>query len=673
MKSLWNPSDAARCAADPLALRVYSSRLLGQAPSLVLHGGGNTSVKALAHDLFGDAEEVLYVKGSGWDLASIEAAGFAPVRLGVLQRMAGLERLSDAEMVRAQRAAMTDPAAPNPSVEAILHAIIPFKFVDHTHADAVVTVTNTPSGEQRIREIYGDRVLIIPYVMPGFILARKIFELTQGIDWSRFEGMILLNHGLFSFADDPRESYERMIRLVSEAEGYLQRQGVWPASCVKEGPSPSARDAISSRDGISGEEPELHLARIRRAVSQVLGTAVVCQWARDDLSLAFSARPDVAEIAIRGPLTPDHVIRTKPIPVILREDAEASIQGYAAAYRDYFARNDDGRLKCLNPAPCWGVWPGRGVVSFDSSRKGAAIVADIVAHTLPAICAAEGLGGWRALPERDLFEMEYWELEQAKLGKGKAPLPLQGRIALVTGAASGIGKACVEELLAQGAVVTALDLNPAIATLFGKPEVLGLVCDVTDAGQLCQAVAETVRRFGGLDILVSNAGAFFAAETIAEMSHTTWQTSLAVNLTSHQQLLQAAAPYLQLGIQPAVVMIASKNVPAPGPGAAAYSVAKAGQTQLARVAALEMAKYGVRVNVLHPDAVFDTGIWSDEMLATRAAHYGISVEQYKRKNLLRSEIRSKDVAALAAALAGPLFAHTTGAQVPIDGGNERVI
>ncbi len=665
MKSLWSPEEAARCGGDPLALRVYTSRLLGREPSLVLHGGGNTSVKGAAYDLFGDAEDVLYVKGSGWDLATIEAAGFAPVRLGVLQRMATLEHLTDAAMVRGQRAAMTDPAAPNPSVEAILHAVIPFKFVDHTHADAVVTVTNTPGGEARIREIYGDRVLVIPYVMPGFILARKIFELTQGIDWSRYEGMVLLNHGIFSFADDAQESYERMIRLVTEAEQYLARQGVWPAACGQD----SDRSAGRAGEGAAA----LRLAQIRRAVSRVRGGAVVCHWARDALSVAFAARPDVAAIATRGPLTPDHVIRTKPIPVVLGDDPEASVQAYADAYRDYFTRNDDGRLTCLNPAPCWGVWPGEGVIGFDRSLKGAAIIADIVAHTLPAICAAEHLGGWRALPERDLFEMEYWELEQAKLGKAKAGLPLQGRVALVTGAASGIGKACVEELLAQGAVVTALDLNPAITTLFGKAEVLGQVCDVTDAAQLRAAVEATVCRFGGLDILVSNAGAFFAAETIAEMSLATWQTSLAVNLTSHQQLLQAAAPYLQVGIEPAVVMIASKNVPAPGPGAAAYSVAKAGQTQLARVAALEMAKYGVRVNVLHPDAVFDTGIWSEEMLATRAAHYGVTVEQYKRKNLLRTEIRSRDVAALAAAMAGPLFAHTTGAQLPIDGGNERVI
>jgi NAD(P)-dependent dehydrogenase (short-subunit alcohol dehydrogenase family) len=283
------------------------------------------------------------------------------------------------------------------------------------------------------------------------------------------------------------------------------------------------------------------------------------------------------------------------------------------------------------------------------------------------------MGGWNALPEKDIFELEYWELEQAKLGKAKSVPPLQGRVALVTGAASGIGLACVEELHAQGAAVVALDLNPAVQEQFPQKDILGLACDITEDEQIKQAVAETVRHFGGLDILISNAGAFFASETIDEMADQSWDSSLAINLTSHQRLLKACAPYLKLGFDPAVVMIASKNVPAPGPGAAAYSVAKAGQTQLARVAALELGGSGVRVNTLHPDAVFDTAIWTPEVLANRAEHYGMTVEQYKTKNVLKTEVRSRDVAALACAMAGPLFSRTTGAQVPIDGGNDRVI
>ncbi|MEK7254875.1 MAG: class II aldolase/adducin family protein, partial [Bacteroidota bacterium] len=230
MLNRWNVAEATQLNSNLLQLRVYTSRLLGAEGDLVLHGGGNTSVKITETNLFGEPEELLYVKGSGWDLATIEAEGFAPVRLDVLKKMATLPSLTDSEMVRLQRSAMTNPNAPTPSVEAVLHAIIPFTFVDHTHADAVVTITNSPGGEQRIREIYGERMLIVPYVMPGFILAKAIFEQTKGVDWSQVEGMILMNHGVFTFDNDARASYEKMIDIVTKAEAYLVKNGAAAAT-----------------------------------------------------------------------------------------------------------------------------------------------------------------------------------------------------------------------------------------------------------------------------------------------------------------------------------------------------------------------------------------------------------------------------------------------------------
>lgn len=655
MQNLWNQDQASKYNNDVLALRVYTSRLLGQEENLVLHGGGNTSVKTEITNLFGEQEQVLYVKGSGWDLATIEKAGFAPVKLNVLQKMAALESLSDSDMVNNQRAAMLDPNAPNPSVEAILHAIIPYKYVDHTHADAVVTITNTPNGKELIETIYGNKVLIIPYIMPGFVLAKKVYELTQNLNWSKLDGMILMNHGVFTFSDDAEESYTKMIDLVSTAENYLADHQVKIVETTKVQPN------------------LLELAKIRKKVAEIQGNAIVARWNYDDLSVNFANLSNVAEIAIRGPLTPDHVIRTKLAPAILNQAINDNIDNYVKDYRAYFARNDNGNLTCLNPAPCWAVWQQYGCISFGKTVKEANIIADIKAHTINAIQIAENLNQWQALPEKDIFEVEYWELEQAKLKKNKTSLPLQGKIALVTGAASGIGYACVKELLAQGAVVAALDLNSEITELFQTDSVLSLVCDVTDEQQLQNAVDNTVAKFGGLDILISNAGAFFANETIENMSAKNWNTSLNINLTSHQRLLQICTPYLSLGIDPAVVMIASKNVPAPGPGAGAYSVAKAGQTQLARVAALELASKGIRVNTIHPNAVFDTALWTDEILSKRAKHYGISVEEYKQNNLLKVEVQSKDVAILACSMAGDIFSKTTGAQVAIDGGNERVI
>ena len=660
MHSLWNDAEARACGEDALKLRVYTSRLLGREPSLVLHGGGNTSVKAEARNLFGDAESVLYVKGSGWDLATIEAEGFAPVRLDVLQRMAALPGFSDPEMVRAQRAAMTDPYAPNPSVEAILHAIIPFKYVDHTHADAVVTLTNTPDGEARIRALYGERVLVVPYVMPGFVLAKKIWEMTIDIDWSQLDGMVLMNHGMFSFADDARDSYERMISLVSRAEEALAAEGATVVRAKDETSTPQADELLA-------------LSELRRAVSGARGTPVVVNWNRSAEARGFSARDDVADIASRGPLTPDHVIRTKRVPLLVCEGAEADTARYADEYRAYFKRNATPDLTCLDPAPRWAVWPGQGTLAFGASVKEAGIIADISRHTAAAIQRAECLGGWCALPERDIFAVEYWDLEQAKLRKAARPAEFAGKVALVTGAASGIGRACADTLHARGAAVVALDIEPSVTEHFNAADRLGIVCDITDSAAMQAAVTQTVARFGGLDVVVSNAGNFPANLCIEDMDAGVWERSLRLNLTAHQRLLQYCIPYLQRGLQSAVVLMASKNVLAPGPGAAAYSVAKAGLTQLGRVAALELAPQGIRVNMLHPDAVFDTGIWTEEVIASRARHYGMTVQAYKTKNLLKVEITSADVADMVCALAGPLFAKTTGEQVSIDGGNDRVI
>ena len=656
MISLWNDNEAKRFSDNPLKLRAYTSRLLGNESGLVLHGGGNTSVKAKIKNFFGDTEEVLYIKGSGWDLKTIQTSGFAPVKLKVLKRMAELDRLSDTDMILLQKTAMTDPLAPNPSVEALLHAIIPFKYVDHTHADAVVTITNNEKGERLIRKIYKNRVLIVPYVMSGFILAKKVYEMTRNINWHEVEGIILMNHGIFTFSDNAKASYEQMIHLVSLAENYLQASGAF--------------DSVAKAE--AGEDL-FTLAGIRKQVSLAKGSAMIATLDNRPEACGFADLANVESIATRGPLTPDHVIRTKQIPVIIKKDIEKEINGFCSAYENYFQRNTDGHLSCLDPAPRWGVWPQHGIISFGQSVKQANIVSDIAFHTIRAIQWGESLSGWKALPEKDIFDMEYWDLQQAKLRKEDTTRILQGKIALVTGAASGIGLACAKALHENGAAVVGLDLNPAITRIFNHPDLVGLTCDISDDQVVKEAIEFTVRSFGGLDILINNAGIFTKSQSIEDMDAETWNRSMEINLSSHQRLLKICIPYLKQGVDPAVIFIASKNVPAPGPGASAYSVAKAGLTQLARVAALELAADGIRVNIIHPDAVFDTGIWTQEVLNERAKHYGLTVEEYKTKNLLKTEVTSKDVAALVCCMAGPAFAKTTGAQVPIDGGNERVI
>ncbi len=656
MRNRWNDQEAAGIDSL-LRMRVYTSRLLGQEEDLVLHGGGNTSVKLKEKNIFGEEEEILYVKGSGWDLGSIEEAGFAPVRLQALQKMAALPGMTDLEMVKQQRMAMTNPSAPNPSVEAILHAIIPFQFVDHTHADAVVTISNTHGGKERLQSLYGSNVLILPYVMPGFVLAKQVYEIAETLNWEKTEAIILLQHGVFTFAHDAKSSYEKMIEIVSRAENYLSEVSAAPPVT----------------DHQSEEADLLQIARFRKKISSLRGQPVLLQTDCSTEAVRFSMAANVADITMRGPLTPDHIIRTKQKPMVGDEDLESALNDYAVQYQEYFLRNTNGSLQCLDKAPRWAIWRRRAILSMDNSISSVHAIQDIYRHTISAISKAEAMGGWTALPEKDLFDVEYWSLEQEKLKKSGAVKPMQGKVAFVTGAAGGIGKACVEKLLAEGAVVAALDVNPLIKNIFSSKNVLPLLADVTDRKQLNDGVQQAVKNFGGIDMLVSNAGLFPASAFIAHLPHEDWNNSLSVNLSSHYQLLQCCLPYLECGIEPAIVIIGSKNVAAPGPGAGAYSVAKAGLNQLGRVAALELGAKGVRVNMLHPNAVFDTGIWSKETLENRASHYGLTVEEYKTSNILKTEVTSSDVAALAITMLGSVFSKTTGAQVPVDGGNDRVI
>jgi rhamnose utilization protein RhaD (predicted bifunctional aldolase and dehydrogenase)/NAD(P)-dependent dehydrogenase (short-subunit alcohol dehydrogenase family) len=657
MQNLWRDAEAESFQGE-LGKRVYTSRLLGQDKSLVLHGGGNTSVKLGERNRFGDDEAILHVKGSGWDLEFIEPAGFAPVRLDHVLKLATLERLTDPDMVNELVTHMTRASAPTPSVETILHGCLPFRFVDHTHADAVLAITNTPGGEARVRALYGDDVIVIPYLMPGFDLAQAVAREFKRQATPRTIGMVLMKHGVFSFGATARESYDRMIDLVDRAERYLDSQRAWK---VVTGPA-AARPEI---EGVA-------LAELRRRICGAAGFPLVMRVRSTAQTFAFARHPEVARLSQHGPATPDHVIRTKRVPM-LGED----VDGFAAAYREYFARhepNAKARKVMLDPAPRLVIDPRFGLASLGRTAKDARVVEELYEHTIDVILRADALERYEALPAQDIFDVEYWDLEQNKLKKGGAPPPFVGEVAWVTGAASGIGKAVVDSLLARGAAVVGLDVNTAVESLHRRDDYLGLRCDVSDEAAIAAALERTAHAFGGLDLLVLNAGIFAAGRSIKDLPQDEWRKVMSINLDANLALLRACHPFLKRAPRGGrVVVVGSKNVPAPGPGAAAYSASKAALTQLARIAALEWGAEGIRINTLHPNAVFDTGIWTEDVLAERAKRYGMTVAQYKTNNVLRTEVTSRDVAELAAEMCGPLFAKTTGAQVPVDGGNERVI
>ncbi len=659
--SRWDPAEAPS-AEDPLGQCVYASRLLGGDPALVLAGGGNSSVKLIERDVHGDTVEVLRVKGSGWDMGSIERAGFAPLRLEPVARLAELEQLHDSQMANELKAASLDVSAPAPSVESILHAILPHRFVFHTHADALVALTDTSDGSEIVRQVYGDEAVIVPYVMPGFDLARRCAEIFPTESTSETIAMVLLNHGLFTFSDDAREAYEHHVELVGRAFAHVQEAlGRCPEPDREPVPLPDGSEALRA------------VADLRRDVSAAAGDPMIICSCTDDASRRFAARSDLAQVSQQGTATPDHVLRTKRLPLLGRD-----VGSYVTRYREYVERNQsrlgERDLVPVDPAPRVVIDPDLGVLAAGRRVKDAQMTAEVYAHTVWVIEAAGSLGGYRSISEADLFDVEYWELEQAKLARQPAPAELTGQVSLVTGAASGIGRACALELLDRGAAVVGVDLSDDVCSVADRPEFLGIRGDVTDADVLSGALGETIRSFGGLDMLVVNAGVFPEPAPLVELEPGHWESTMRVNASAAATLLGLAHPYLARGPRGgSVVVVGSKNVPAPGKGAAAYSASKAALTQLARVAALEWGSDSIRVNVVHPDAVFDTALWTDELISDRADAYGLGVDEYKRRNALGTEVRSGVVAALVADLCGPGFAATTGAQIPVDGGNERVI
>lgn len=636
-----------------LAALVEASRALGADPSLVLAGGGNSSVKSTLTDITGRDVPVLYIKGSGHDLATITAAGFAPLRLEAVQRLLPPVVVPDDRLLNELRCALLDASAPDPSVETLLHALLPDPAVLHSHSDAVLTLGNSVDGAARVRDALGDACVVVDYAMPGPDLVAACHRAWQERRGDEV-GIVVLGHGLFTVGATPAEALARHLEVVAAAAAAL---GAAPA------PRPAAPPATAT---------PAELAAFRGRLCRLAGQALVVRRDPSDAVRAFIADPDLLAASQAGPLTPDHATWTKPTPLVGRD-----LDGFADAYRTYVEANRHRRgadLYPLDPAPRVVLDPAFGLLSAGRTPAEASAVGEVYRHTMTAIERATALGGYRPASPAHVFDLEYWHFQQQKLARTARDGDLTGQVALVTGAASGIGRGCAAQLLEAGACVVGWDLSPAVAGTFDDPRYLGLQLDVTGPAAVAEALARQVDAFGGLDMLVVAAGIFPTSANLGELTAAAWRRTMAVNVDAVMELYGQAHPLLAAGFPYGrVALIASKNVAAPGPGAAAYSSSKAAVTQLTRVAALEWAGEGIRVNMVHPDAVFDTGLWTPELLAARAEHYGLSVEEYKRRNLLHTEITSAAVGRLVRELCTETFACTTGAQIPIDGGNERVI
>jgi rhamnose utilization protein RhaD (predicted bifunctional aldolase and dehydrogenase)/NAD(P)-dependent dehydrogenase (short-subunit alcohol dehydrogenase family) len=678
MRNLWSDTDAhaavktytGRGANEDVALCVYTTRLLGGEPRLVQHGGGNTSVKTQLRDKTGEGVEVLCVKGSGWDMATIELPGLPAVRLLPLLKLASLPSLSDEDMIDLQRGNLIDSTAPNPSVETLLHAFLPHKFVNHTHANAVLALCDRPDGLELTEKLYGGRASVVPYIMPGFALAKAAKDVFDA--HPDCEGLILHKHGVFSFGASAEEAYERMIALVSRAERHLgreQHERAFKAALPKK-IATAAKIAPVLR-GLIAMPLDANEGRFKRFVLDHRASEKVLHYVNGR---------DLARYSQQGPVTPDHVIRTKPLPLILpvpeaakldafARAARRAVAKYQASYERYFTRNNakaEPKRKPLDSMPRVILVPGVGLFGAGVSAADARVAADIAETTVSVIAAAEAGGGFESIGERDQFDMEYWSLEQAKLGK-VAPKQLQGQVVAVTGGAGTIGLAIAAAFRREGAEVALLDLVAGRAKAAAKPlGGLGLACDVTDRESVDAAFEKIVAVFGGVDIVVSNAGGAWQGR-IGEVDDAILRKSFELNFFASQNVARAAVRImLRQRTGGALLFNVSKQAVNPGANFGPYGLPKAATLALMRQYAIEYGAAGITSNAVNADRI-RSGLMTEKFVKQRAKARGVSERDYLTDNLLHREVRAEDVAAAFVSLA--LAPKTTGAILTVDGGN----
>ena len=646
-----------------MALRVYTTRLLGRNSELVLHGGGNTSVKTEIKDIDGKKYKVLCVKGSGWDMAEIEPEGLPAVKLQPLLALKNKKNLSDEDMVAYQKRNLINIKSPNPSVETFLHAFLPFKFVDHTHSDAIMNVTNRPNGFKFCKKIFGKKVSIVPYVMPGFDLARKINEVYS--KQPNINCLILLNHGIFTFADDAKKSYDLMIKYVSDAE-----------KAIKKLRSKKIKQIKKFKTNFRPHE----IAPILRGLlSENKDQKFIINYRSNKNLNYFINGKNVRNYSSKGTATPDHVIRVKPFPLIISpkqncsiEDfkilAEKAFKDYRKKYVKYFNINKSKvkeKKTMLDTSPRVILVQNVGLFSVGNSLNASKIAGDLTETNARVISSVEETSKYKFIPEKDLFDVEYWSLEQAKIKKAKKPL--EGNVVVITGSAGAIGSATYKLFKSYGAEIVLLDYNlKKIKELQKNVKDLCLHCDVTNKNSITKAFNKICEIYGGVDILVSNAGTAIGG-SIAEVDDKILRKSFEENFFSHQNCASEAIRIMKKqNINGCLLFNISKQSVNPGKNFGPYGLPKSALLSLCKQYAVDYGAYGIRSNGVNADRI-RSGLLNDSMIKSRAKAREVSTDEYMKGNLLLNEVKADDVAKAFFHLA--VSKKTTGAVLTVDGGN----
>ena len=681
MDNRWS-EEVAR-GLSKLDLLVYQSRLVGADSGLVIWGGGNTSLKVTETDFRGRETKLLLIKASGSDMKVAQRQDFPALRLDDILTLFDRADMADEDLVAYLDHCLLEPGSPRPSIETLLHAFLPQASVVHSHADAILSMTNTRSPQDVLTQVYGSDVAVVPYQRPGFRLSKAVAE--AALKRPSVKGVVLLNHGLVTWGTTPKASYHTHIELVTQAEEFIRPQG--SGKVLFGGTRVFPMEAEERRRVAAAVTPGL-----RSALTSPGGERVLLQFDDCGEVLDFVGSKQAQELAATGPVTPDHLLHTKRTPLVVEVSdpshvgdlgcaLEEGVNNYRKAYVEWFRRHAEGTTEMLDSSPRVVLVPGLGMWVTGQDVTALSVVSEVYHHTINVMGGAQAVGEYASLSLQDAFDAEYWPQELYKLTLAHPEKELSRRVALVTGGAGGIGRAIALRLAAEGAHLVVTDVDPEGAQVvaeeinidFGAGRAVAFAMDVASESGVTQAFDQVRLAYGGLDILVSNAGVA-PVGAIHELPLADWQRALDINATGHFLVAREAVKLMrQQGLGGSLVFIATKNVTAPGKDFGAYSASKAAEAQLARVLAIENGEYGIRCNIVNPDAIFrGSGLWSQQVREQRAQAHGIPVDEledhYRQRNLLKKSILAEDVAEAVLFLASDRSSKITGAMLPVDGG-----